>query len=51
MAIRVIGGKNPKNIPINDYVPEKIHLNLSLAKLYGIEIPEMFLKKVAQVKR
>ena len=51
MAIRVIEGKNPKNIPINDYVPEKIYVNLSLAELYGIEIPEKFLKKAEKVKR
>ncbi|MDH5705770.1 MAG: hypothetical protein OEZ45_07100 [Candidatus Aminicenantes bacterium] len=51
MAIRVIEGRKPRNIPINDYVPEKTHVNLSLAKLYGIEIPEKFLKMAAEVKR
>ena len=51
MAIRVIKGENPGDIPINDYLPEKIYVNLSLAELYGIEVPEEFLKKASEVKR
>jgi putative ABC transport system permease protein len=51
MAIRVIKGEAPKDIPIHNYVPEKIYVNLSLAKLYGIEVPEEFLKKASEVKR
>ena len=51
MAERVISGENPKSIPINNYVPEKIAVNLSLAGEYGIKIPETLLKKAAYVKR
>lgn len=39
MAVRVIRGQNPKDIPINDYVPEKRYINLALAREYGITIP------------
>jgi putative ABC transport system permease protein len=51
MAQRVIEGENPKDIPIKEFVPEKIGINLSLAKLYGITIPDSILKKAAIVKR
>jgi ABC-type uncharacterized transport system substrate-binding protein len=51
LAQRVIEGENPKDIPIREFVPEKIGINVSLAKLYGITIPESFLKKPAIVKR
>ena len=51
MAVRVIQGEKPETIPIEHYVPEKIHVNLSMAKLYGIEIPEEFLKKASEVVR
>ena len=51
MAQRVINGEDPKDIPIKEFVPEKIAVNLSLAGLYGITIPEAFLKKAAIVTR
>jgi ABC-type uncharacterized transport system substrate-binding protein len=51
MAIRVIRGENPADIPIEEYVPEKIHVNLLLEKTYGIEVPDEFLKKVTRVQR
>jgi putative ABC transport system permease protein len=51
LAERVIDGENPKSIPINNYVPEKMAVNLSLAGEYGIKIPETLLKKAAYVKR
>jgi putative ABC transport system permease protein len=51
MAERVINGENPATIPINNYVPEKIAVNASLAKEYGITIPETVLKKASYVKR
>jgi putative ABC transport system permease protein len=51
MAERVINGEQPKDIPIKDFIPEKIAINLSLAKLYGIKVPEEFLKKAAIIKR
>jgi putative ABC transport system permease protein len=51
MVIRVINGEDPRDIPINDYLPEKIYVNLSLARLYGIEVPEEFLRKASEVKR
>jgi putative ABC transport system permease protein len=44
-------GINPKDIPIKEFVPETIGINLSLARLYGITIPENILKKAAIVKR
>ena len=51
MAQRVLNGEDPKDIPIKEFVPEKIAVNLSLAGLYGITIPEAFLKKAVIVKR
>ncbi|MDX9755343.1 MAG: ABC transporter substrate-binding protein, partial [bacterium] len=50
MAIRVMGGEEPSQLPINNYVPEKIYLNLALAKAYGLAIPESFIQKAAKVK-
>ena len=49
MALRVIRGENPKDIPINDYVPEKMNLNLALAREYGITIPQEVLDKAARM--
>jgi ABC-type uncharacterized transport system substrate-binding protein len=51
MAERVINGEKPKDVPIKEFIPEKIAINLSLAKFYGIKVPEEFLKKAAIVKK
>ena len=40
VAIQVINGKNPKDIPIKDFVPEQLAVNLKLAQLYGVTVPE-----------
>lgn len=50
MALRVIAGEKPKDIPINDCVPEKMAVNRGLAREYGIELPESVLKRSARVK-
>jgi putative ABC transport system permease protein len=51
VAERVIRGETTKEIPIKDYVPEKIGVNLKLAALYGVKIPDSLLSKAAIVKR
>ncbi|MCX5806220.1 MAG: hypothetical protein NT010_09185 [Proteobacteria bacterium] len=51
IAERVIGGEETKNIPILDCAPEKIGIHMALAKLYGVTIPEKFLKKAVIIKR
>ena len=50
-AIRVIRGEAPAVIPINNYVPEKMFVNMALANQYGVKIPDSILKQAAQVKR
>ena len=50
MAVRVIEGESPGEIPINNFVPEKIYVNLELAEHYGMEFPEKFLEKAANPK-
>jgi putative tryptophan/tyrosine transport system permease protein len=50
MAIRVIKGENIKDIPINDYVPEKMNINLALAREYGIIIPPDILGKATRLE-
>ncbi len=50
MALRVIRGENTKDIPINDYVPEKININLTLAREYGITIPPKVLGYATRIK-
>ena len=49
LAERIIKGENPKDIRVENYVPEKIYVNLKLAKQLGIEIPEQVLKKAAKI--
>jgi len=51
IAERVINGEETKKIPIMDCVPEKIAVNVILAKLYGAIIPDSILKKAAVIKR
>jgi putative ABC transport system permease protein len=48
---KVIAGTPPKNIPIQDCVPIQIGLNLPLAKEFGLNLPESFLKRVAIIRR
>lgn len=49
MATRVIRGENPKDIPIKDFVPEKMYVNQKLAGLYGITLSQAFLKQAKRV--
>lgn len=51
MAQQMINGEDPKDIPIREFVPEKMYVNLSLAGLYGLSIPGEFLKRATRVKR
>ncbi len=51
MAARVFAGEETDKIPILDYVPERMAINAGLAKIYGITIPDEFLKKAAIVKK
>jgi len=51
VAEQVMNGQDPKTIPINDYVPQKMYINLSLAKELGIAVPDDLLKRAAVVKR
>jgi putative tryptophan/tyrosine transport system permease protein len=51
MAERVIRGEATANIPIKEFVPEKVGVNTDLAKRYGVFIPEEFLKRAANLKR
>lgn len=46
-AIRVIRGEDPKTIPINDYVPEKIAVNSNLAREYGVRVPDSVMSGAA----
>ncbi len=48
-AVRVIQGENPRDVAINDYVPEKVNINLALAREYGITIPDEVLRRAAKV--
>ena len=49
VAEKVIKGEKPADISIKKYVPEKININIPLADLYGITVPEEFLKKCSKV--
>ena len=40
---RVLNGENPANIPIENYVEEKITLNHDVAKEFNIKFPEKYL--------
>lgn len=51
MAERVISGEATGDIPIRDYVPEKIGVNSELAQLYGVNIPKNLLNKAAVYKQ
>jgi putative ABC transport system permease protein len=47
MAIRVISGEAPQNIPIREYVPEVTGIHQGLVLLYGVTIPDKLKKKAA----
>lgn len=49
IAEAVIKGRKPVDIPIKEYVPEEININVSLADLYGISVSEEFLNKCTKV--
>jgi len=49
LAVRVIRGEKPAAMPIVSYVPEQLTINLSLAKEYGISIPDDLVKKAVRV--
>jgi len=50
-ARMVIEGQDPKDIPIKDFAPEMISINLKLAEVYGIQVPQGFLSRAEKVKR
>ena len=51
MAKRVIRGENPESIPINNFAPEKIFINLKHAKEFGISVPGELLKRAERIVR
>jgi putative tryptophan/tyrosine transport system permease protein len=51
IARRVIAGEAPEAIPIENYTPDKMHINTALASEYGLSIPETILKKAAEIRR
>lgn len=44
ILLKVIKGNDPKDIPIELYVPERYHINMKLAKSYGISVPQHIIK-------
>ena len=50
LAERVINGEKPKDIPIQDYVPETMRINQSLVEEYGIKLPQDIVEKADIVK-
>ncbi len=51
LAAGVIEGKDPKNIPIREFVPEIIGISQKLAARYGVTIPDDFKRKATVIKR
>ncbi|MHB8109740.1 MAG: ABC transporter substrate-binding protein, partial [Syntrophorhabdaceae bacterium] len=49
MTARIIKGEKPSAMPIISYVPEQLTFNLSLAKEYGIIIPDEIMNQAAKV--
>lgn len=47
----VIEGKDPKEIPIKNFVPETMWVHSGLGELYGARLSEEFLKRAHKVKR
>ena len=50
MAMRVFAGENPKDIPINNFVPEQTVVNRARAREYGITLPGGVLQRAAFIK-
>lgn len=50
-AVRVIEGKPPAELPIRNYVPEKLFIHQGLAMEYGVSIPHAVLQDAAKVFR
>jgi ABC-type uncharacterized transport system substrate-binding protein len=50
-AEMVFAGKNPKDLPIQNYVPEKLAVNEIVAKKYGIPLSQSLLARARMVKR
>lgn len=50
MMIRIIQGTSPGNIPVKMFVPEKIGLNITLAKRLGIKFPDWLIKQAEYTK-
>ncbi|MEA1997009.1 MAG: ABC transporter substrate binding protein, partial [Gemmatimonadota bacterium] len=48
LVSRVLNGENPKDIPIRNFMPKQINVNLDLAQELGITLPEPFLKKAVK---
>lgn len=51
LATRVINGEAPRDIPIENFVPETMFINLALAREYGVTIPENLLKQAKEIVR
>ena len=50
VAARVLSGEDPKDIPIQNKVPEKLFVNVPLARELGIRLPESLLKRAANLE-
>ena len=48
---KVVSGKAPAELPIINFVPEKLYINMQLANKWKIEIPEDVIKKAKKIKR
>jgi ABC-type uncharacterized transport system substrate-binding protein len=51
VAKKVIGGEKTANIPIEDFLVEKMFVNQQLAEEYGVGLPESVLRRAAYIKR
>jgi len=47
MMVRIIMGESPRDIPVKMFVPEKIGLNITLAKRIGIKFPDWLIKQAS----
>ncbi|MBP7461726.1 MAG: hypothetical protein KBA26_10595 [Candidatus Delongbacteria bacterium] len=46
-ALQVIGGRHPKDVPLTEFVPERLEINHALVKEYGVVIPKAVLDREA----